>query len=229
MAPPADRFTRALLACGAAAPLFVPVLLAEGAYRPDYEPLHRFGSELALGERGWIQTANFIATGLLLLTFSVGVRRAAPTGRSSFALPALTALAGACLVVAGVFPTDPVGVGTAGATTPAGTVHAVNVLPFHAALTAAPLAMAWRLAAEPGRRAWVAYCCAAGALVPPLFAAFMASAEHGFHGLGQRVVLTVGLTWFAAAAWLLLRSTARKDPAPDAGGGKGVDGGRTAC
>jgi hypothetical protein len=57
----------------------------------------------------------------------------------------------------------------------------------------------------------------------------MASAEHGFHGLGQRVVLTVGLTWFAAAAWLLLRPTARKGPTPGAGDGKGVDGGRAAC
>ncbi|MFJ9552836.1 hypothetical protein ACIRPH_03415 [Nocardiopsis sp. NPDC101807] len=101
------------------------------------------------------------------------------------------------------------------------------MLPFHAALTAAPLAMAWRLAAGPGRRARVAYCCVTGALVPPLFAAFMASAEHGFHGLGQRIVLTVGLTWFAAAAWLLLHPTARKGPG--AGDGRGVDGAGTAC
>ena len=70
---------------------------------------------------------------------------------------------------------------------------------------------------------------ARGALVPPLSAAFTASAEHGFHGLGQRMVLTVGLSWFAAAAWFLLRSTARKDPSRGAGEGKGVDGGRTAC
>jgi len=70
---------------------------------------------------------------------------------------------------------------------------------------------------------------ARGALVPPLSAAFTASAEHGFHGLGQRMVLTVGLSWFAAAAWFLLRSTARKGPTPEAGDGNGVDGGRIAC
>ena len=62
---------------------------------------------------------------------------------------------------------------------------------------------------------------ARGALVPPLSAAFTASAEHGFHGLGQRMVLTVGLSWFAAAAWFLLRSTARKDPSRGRATGKG--------
>ncbi|WP_017595945.1 hypothetical protein [Nocardiopsis potens] len=42
-----------LLACGLAVPvLFLGVVLVEGALRPGYEPLHRFGSELALGERG---------------------------------------------------------------------------------------------------------------------------------------------------------------------------------
>lgn len=68
--------TKTLLACGAIAGLlFVLVFLLEGATRANYDPLRHPVSSLALGDYGWVQSANFVVAGLLTLAFSVGLRR----------------------------------------------------------------------------------------------------------------------------------------------------------
>ncbi|MEU8176904.1 DUF998 domain-containing protein [Microbispora hainanensis] len=54
-------------------PLFTATYLADGAARAHYKPLRHPVSRLALGERGWTQTANFIAAVLLSLAFAVGL------------------------------------------------------------------------------------------------------------------------------------------------------------
>lgn len=73
-----SRPTRALLACGLAAPLFVAVILVESALRPGYRSVDHFISELSLGPWGWIQVTNFIATGLLLIAFASAYARPWP-------------------------------------------------------------------------------------------------------------------------------------------------------
>lgn len=70
------------LLCGAVAgPLFMLVLLIQGAARDDYDPIRHAGSSLELGSRlGWIQQADFILAGLLVIVFASGpARRAAST------------------------------------------------------------------------------------------------------------------------------------------------------
>ena len=69
--------TKALLACGAiVGPLFVVGFLFIGATRANYDPLRHPVSSLALGDYGWVQSANFVVAGLLTLALSVGLRRA---------------------------------------------------------------------------------------------------------------------------------------------------------
>jgi len=97
---------KSLLTCGAiAGPLFVITLLIEGATRTDYNPLRHPGSSLALSDFGWVQVANFIVTGLLLLAFAIGLRR---TLRPTFWRPLLMGLVGISLIGAGIFITDPI-------------------------------------------------------------------------------------------------------------------------
>jgi hypothetical protein len=75
--------TKALLACGViGAPLFVGAFLIEGATRADYDPLRHPVSSLALGESGWMQVANFIVAGLLMLAFACGLRFGPSEARS---------------------------------------------------------------------------------------------------------------------------------------------------
>ena len=69
--------TKTPLACGViGGPLFVAPFLVEGVTRADYDPLRHPVSSLAIGDSGWPQTANFVITGLLVLAFAVGLRRA---------------------------------------------------------------------------------------------------------------------------------------------------------
>ena len=68
--------TTLLLAGVAAAIVFAAVLLVEGARRPGYDPIYHTGSELDLGEWGWVQRANFLLMGLGVFAYAVGVNRA---------------------------------------------------------------------------------------------------------------------------------------------------------
>jgi hypothetical protein len=214
------RRARYLLACGLAPALFVAVVLVEGAIRPGYDPLHHFGSELSLGSSGWMQVTNFIVTGLLVLGFAAGMRRALGSGRGSVAAPILTAVFGVTLIVAGIFPTDPKPgyppgtTGTTAATTVPGIIHDLNALPCFTALTAAVLVLAVRFAGEPGRRGWV-WCSLTIALAVAvtfvlsgvLFsqAAAAGTLNASYHGLVQRFTIALGFGWLSVIALLLLR------------------------
>lgn len=101
-----DIKTKLLLFCGAiACPLFILVFLIEGAVRKDYNPLKYPISSLAIGESGWIQTSNFIVTGLLIFAFAIGLQRILKDIKS---ISRLIGLTGIGLIGAGIFTTDPV-------------------------------------------------------------------------------------------------------------------------
>jgi hypothetical protein len=96
-----------LLGCGlVAGPLFTLAYLLEGARREGYSAWAHPVSSLALGKDGWLQVANFLTTGLLMVAFGAGLRGA---GERSRWLPRLVVSIGAGLVGAGVFACDPVG------------------------------------------------------------------------------------------------------------------------
>ena len=62
--------TKLLIACGAIGPLlFIFVFLVEGATRPGYSAWHNFVSDLSLSNQGWMQIANFLTCGVLMLCF----------------------------------------------------------------------------------------------------------------------------------------------------------------
>lgn len=97
--------TDALLLTGlAATSSFVLVLLVEGALRPGYDPIYHTGSELELGDRGWIQRTNFIVMSAGTFAFAAGVQRSL----DSTGGPVLLVVFGSGLIIAGVFPPDPV-------------------------------------------------------------------------------------------------------------------------
>lgn len=97
-----------LLAGGVVAgPLFLGLGLLQ-AFTVDGFDLRRHPlSLLSVGEYGWIQIANFVVTGLLVIACAVGLRRTLRSGRSATWGPALVAVFGVGLMVAGVFTADP--------------------------------------------------------------------------------------------------------------------------
>ncbi|MFI6458086.1 DUF998 domain-containing protein [Streptosporangium amethystogenes] len=161
------RPTTPLLGCGIAAGLLVPaLLLIDGATRPGYNLWHHGASQLGTGERGWLQTANFVIGGLLLLAFATGLRRALPRGRAAIWGPILFTITGLAPAVAGIVPTDPAlgyPPGRPEVVTTAGRIHGLAGPVLFAGLAAMPFMLARSVCG--GSRGWAAYSRWSGALV----------------------------------------------------------------
>jgi len=211
-----QAWTRGLLGCGVAAgPVFVGVFLVEGAVRDGYRPLRHPVSSLALGPRGWIQTANFAVAGTLLLAGAAGLARADDRVASGRAAPALVGAAGAGLIGSAIFTTDPVSgypPGTPDALTRpsrAGTTHNLAAVPVFAGLPAAALASGWR-SWRAGQHRFGIY--SAGTAVTMLTTMALAGAGFGqsprlvgLAGLFQRASIITGFAWLTTLAARTLR------------------------
>ena len=100
--------TRALITAGAiAGPLFVVVGLVQALTREGFDLTRHPLSLLSLGDRGWVQIANFIVAGVLMLAFAVGARRSLGDGPGRIWAPVLFGLYGIGLVLGGAFTADP--------------------------------------------------------------------------------------------------------------------------
>ncbi len=104
--------------------LFVAVFTLEGWLRPAYDPRAMYVSALSLGQRGWIQIANFIFFGVLLFVFTRGVAVEFPSGKASRGGLTLLTLIAFCYLLSGPFVMDPMGT-PAGQTTLTGAIHGI--------------------------------------------------------------------------------------------------------
>lgn len=215
-------YHRALLWCGAiGAPLFVVVFLIEGAVpaiRPaGYNPLRHPVSSLAIGPFGWVQVANFLVTGVLLLAFAVGLRPALRRHNGGIWAAVLVGLIAIGLIGAGVFTADPFsGYPPGTPAVPVGaarTIHGVLHQAFSAlvflGLPAACCVVGYRLA-RSGRKWWACYSIGtAVAFLTGFVLAGLGFAQNPtfvcIGGLLQRLTLIAGLAWITALALHLIR------------------------
>jgi hypothetical protein len=201
-----------LLACGiVAGPLFVGLALLQAYTRDGFDLRRHPISLLSLGDLGWLQIANFVCTGALLVAFSVGLRRALYPGPAGTWAPRLVAAMGAGLAIAGVFLTD------AGAGYPEGApagapesvswhgiVHELGFAISTVAWFAACFVLLRRFAAQ-GRRGWVAVCIAA-----PVAVLVVDGWPH-LESLSWRLVIGTAISFaFLAAIAVHLRTTAMR-------------------
>ncbi|MBO3103428.1 DUF998 domain-containing protein [Cellulomonas fengjieae] len=151
---PAVRTTRSLLRYGVlAGPFYVIVSLAQALTREGFDLTRHAWSTLANGPLGWIQVANLLLTGVMVLAFAAGLRRALVAGPGHRWVPRLIAVYGAGLVLGGVFRADPAGgfpVGSAAPTTPTahGTLHLLTSGVGFVALAVAMVVVARRFASQ---------------------------------------------------------------------------------
>lgn len=190
--------TRALLACGVAAgPLYVVVGAAQALTREGFDMQRHALSLLSNGELGWIQVANFVVSGVLVLAGAVGVRRALHPGRGGTWGPILLGLWGVGLIGSGVFVADP------GAGFPPGVIveeremsrsgmlHFVFGGVAFYALIAACLVFARRYH-ELGERVWAAYSLVSGFGFLIVFGGIASGASSG----------ALMLAFYASVAWI---------------------------
>ena len=98
--------SKALLRCGMlAGPFYLAVALIQVRLREGFDIARHPLSLLAVGPGGWIQTANFVITGLMVVAAAVGFGRA--LGGKPRALTWFLAGFGLCMIMAAVFPSDP--------------------------------------------------------------------------------------------------------------------------
>ena len=153
-ADPSLRVTRSLAGYGViAGPVYVGVSLAQALTRDGFDLSTHAWSQLAIGDWGWVQTANLVVTGLMSVAFSVALRRTLAGGRGGRAVPILVATFGLGMVLAGLFPADPaagfpVGLPTPAAPTTHGMLHLMVSGVGFLALAAAMVVMAVRYATE---------------------------------------------------------------------------------
>ena len=216
--PSARSTTRVLLWCGVwAGPAFGLVSTIDGALRAGYNPRRHPISCLALGPRGWVQTANFAVTGILTVAGAAGLSTAPDPRTRSRTVPSLIAVAGVGLMASGMFPTDPVNgypPGTPDHGTPATATsvkHNLAAVPILVGLPAAAL-----LSAQASRRGqargWAAFSAAtavSAAVNVVLASAGFAGSQRLAHraGLHQRAAIGALFGWIAAACLRALRRT----------------------
>jgi hypothetical membrane protein len=175
--------------------VFLAVLLIEGALRPGYHPTYHTGSALSLGDRGWIQIANFVQFGVGMFAFAVAVHRAL----NSVVGTALLAIFGLGSIVAGVFRMDPMrgyppeaSTGTPTELTWHHRVHDMSGPVMFLAIFGACLVVALRLQG-PWRLYTVLTAVAGLALTISTIVAWQKDARNT--GLVQRALILVYCSW----------------------------------
>jgi hypothetical protein len=89
-----------------AGPFYLAVGVIQGLLRDSFDFARHPLSVLANGPGGWIQTANFVLTGLMVLAAATGFRRV--LGPKSRGMTWFIGGFGVAMLVAAVFPADPV-------------------------------------------------------------------------------------------------------------------------
>jgi len=194
-------------------PLFIVVFLIEGLTRPGYSAWRHYVSQLATGPGGWVQVANFLVCGTLVIAFAIGLRGAT----RSIAAPILLGLFGVSLLVAGVFSTDPAlgyPPGAAQVHTAHGMIHGLAGLGAFSLLPATAFVMAAWFARRESSKRWFGYSLAVGVVMIVAFIASTTSStldETGAlpnapTGFFQRIAIIAGWTWISMVALHFIRN-----------------------
>lgn len=104
-APPSSA-TRTLLRYGmVAGPFYLALGVGQALLRDGFDFARHPLSVLANGPGGWVQTANFVLTGLMVIAAAAGFRRA--LGPSSRGVSVFLGAFGVSMIAAAVFRADP--------------------------------------------------------------------------------------------------------------------------
>jgi hypothetical protein len=186
------------------------MFLVQGVNRFGYNPIRHPVSSLSIGESGWMQIANFIMTGILLLVFTIGLHLAMRPAGGAIVGPALIGMVGIGLIGAGLFTADPLNGYPPGSPllpegrSLTGILHDLFGIPVFLGLPLACLVFSRRFALH-GDRGWAIYSLVAGLgmLLMFILAGLGFNQVPGFMaiaGVYQRLSIILGFTWIAMLA-----------------------------
>lgn len=211
----AARGTKTLLAYGViAGPLYVGLSLAQVFTRDGFDPTRHQWSMLTLGEHGWIQTATFIVTGLMIIAAAIGLRRQLASGKGATWTPRLLTVFGLSLIAAGSFIPDPAlgfPVGTPegpGQVSWHGMVHFAAAGVGFTAFAIACFVLARRYA-QDGRRGFTIFSRVTGIVFLAGFACVASGAGSVAANLAFTAAVALVFGWLTAVSLDRYRSAAR--------------------
>ena len=201
----ARRGTRTRLSCGVVAgPFFLLIFAIQAFARSDFHFTRDEPSMLSVGPWGWIQIANFVIGGVLIIAGALGLPRALGTSKGRFWGPLLVGVFGFCQVGVGVFVTDPV------RSTPSTTFHGTMHLVFGGAGFTALMAACFvfvRTFASLKQVKWAVFCAVTGLL---FLASFFSAANAGQNAVRIQwflnLIFVLAWVWVSAVPFRLLRS-----------------------
>jgi hypothetical protein len=204
------RATRVLLLGGVlAGPLYVVTALVQGLTRPGFDLLHHDVSLLSNGNLGWIQIANFLVTGLLVIAGALGMRRVLQGSQGGTWGPFLISIYGLGLIGAGFFTADPMNGFPPG--TPAGAqaisahglLHLVTGGIGFLALIAACFVFARRFAVLK-QSGWSAYSVATGVIFLVSFLGIASGSSQAPIVVGFWIGVILTFAWISIMAARLM-------------------------
>lgn len=211
--------TKSLLGYGViAGPIYLTVGLAQALTREGFALSRHPLSVLSNGPGGWIQTTNFVLTGLMVIAAAIGIKRA--LGSSSRGVPWFLGAFGLSMLLAAVFKADPVDgfpvgtpLGPPTTSTTAGMLHFLAGTIGFVCLAIACLRMA-RAMKNRGEAGLGTFSTVAGITVLVGFfgGAALATTSAGVMGIWLSVV--TGWIWLALVSINLYRATENPDCLP---------------
>jgi len=193
------RAARALLSCGVASgPIFLLIFVIQILIHPEFHFTRSEPSLLSIGALGWIQIANFVIGGLLVMAGGLGIRRVLRLSKGRFWGPFLLEIFGVGQVGVGVFVADPVRSATS--MTFHGTMHLIFGGVSFGGLMAACFVFV-RTFNSLGQKPWAIFSAMTGLL----FLAAFFSAANASEG-ARSIQLFLNLIFVLAWAWISLIS-----------------------
>jgi hypothetical protein len=174
-----------------------------------YSPIRDTVSSLALTSIGWLQTICFLAMGLLLEIFVVGLFFNIHRAHGFHAGIVFLALCGFVLMMIAAFHMD-----RPGATTIDGTIHGITSYGLGLLFPVAVLLLAPSLKRTPDWKNIFVYTIVAGALALALILGALLGNQRGWFGLYERIVILNALVWVEVVAIHLLRTLLKEQPKP---------------
>ena len=199
------RGTRTLLYCGVVAgPLFLLIFAIQVFARSEFQFTHSEPSMLSLGPWGWVQIANFVIGGLLIVAGALGVRRVLRTIKGGFWGSLLFGIFGICQIGVGAFVTDPIRSPTR--MTFHGTMHLVFGGTGFTALMAACFVFV-RTFASLRQMPWAVFCAITGLL---FLAAFLSAANASQSAMSIQfflnLIFVLAWVWVSSVSYQLMRN-----------------------
>src|SRR3569623_1658019 len=174
----------ALLCSGViGAVLFTTVYFCFGVISPNYYMIHEPINHLQMQPYGWIQSLNYIVSGLLICAFAVALRKELVSGFGSTLIPFFHFLTGIGSIIMGLSLNPQVQLYTGGA--------------IFLSLITAILLITSRFSADRQWRGWTTYTILTVLFMIALCAIFVYSANHkgSLTGVFERLIVVTRLVW----------------------------------